>query len=337
MASNDSPHFVDIALDPPLATTLLRAKLPTFPTVTSVEDIKVGFNNRCYSISTADGNRYILRLTKDTWPATKIIAEAASLAAVAHYNLGIPVPKLVAYNEASDTELHVRWMLMQKMPGALLEDVWATASDDMRTVIAHQLRDILAALQTPRLERIGGWVFDVDGTTPVIGPYFDGALGPYETEKAWLEARFSSQVNRTMSVDALAPLRPFVPIATVVIEQYLAEMTPAPIVFFHGDFAFRNILVNDGAVTGILDWEWCGAMPQWKEWCDCSFEDRNVLNYVPSLGFENIAEFQARRQLWELIEGLAPWQVGAWPEKDAKYIDEAKQTIERCIAVLKHN
>ncbi|KDO35633.1 hypothetical protein SPRG_00477 [Saprolegnia parasitica CBS 223.65] len=337
MASADSPHFVDIAMDTTLATALIRVKLPAFPEVAAIADVKVGFNNRCYVVTTLDHRSYILRLTKDSWPATKIVAEAASLAAVRYLKLDIPVPKLVAFNEISDPTWHVRWMLMEKLPGRLLDDVWESVDEATRADLARQIQTILKTLQKPRFSQIGGWVFDDDGTTPVVGPYFDGNWGPFDSEADWLRTLFENQVRQTLTAEVLAPLRSLVAPARAALVLYLeTTMSPSPIVLFHGDFAFRNMLVDDqNVVSGILDWEWCGVMPRWREYVDVSFEDRNVLSYVPSLQYENSEEYTQRWHVHQLIQGFAPWQIGAWPEKDAQYVAEAIVTIEAAIAHLK--
>jgi RIO-like serine/threonine protein kinase len=34
-----------------------------------------------------------------------------------------------------------------------------------------------------------------------------------------------------------------------------------PIAFTHGDISSRNILVRDGCIVAILDWEWVGFYP----------------------------------------------------------------------------
>ena len=39
------------------------------------------------------------------------------------------------------------------------------------------------------------------------------------------------------------------------------------IAFTHADFAPRNILVEDGRVTAILDWEYAGWYPAYWEYC----------------------------------------------------------------------
>ncbi|KAF2684951.1 hypothetical protein K458DRAFT_442677 [Lentithecium fluviatile CBS 122367] len=45
----------------------------------------------------------------------------------------------------------------------------------------------------------------------------------------------------------------------------LVKSVPDPILFSHGDFAQHNILVKDGAVTGLLDWEYAGWYPEYWE------------------------------------------------------------------------
>lgn len=40
----------------------------------------------------------------------------------------------------------------------------------------------------------------------------------------------------------------------------------SPIVFTHGDIAARNILVRDGRIVAVLDWEFAGWYPEYWEY-----------------------------------------------------------------------
>ncbi|ETV74685.1 hypothetical protein H257_10806 [Aphanomyces astaci] len=105
-------------------------------------------------------------------------------------------------------------------------------------------------------------------------------------------------------------------------------MSTCPVVLFHGDFAFRNMLVDNGEVVGILDWEWCGTMPLWKEWGDVSFGDRHVYEYVPS--FKYSTPIQHVAALGEHAGSVFPWQMGCWLKKGAQYTNEAEQSLRDC-------
>ena len=39
------------------------------------------------------------------------------------------------------------------------------------------------------------------------------------------------------------------------------------IVFSHGDIGFHNIMVCDGHITAILDWEYAGCYPEHWDFC----------------------------------------------------------------------
>lgn len=68
------------------------------------------------------------------------------------------------------------------------------------------------------------------------------------------------------------------------------RMPPAtPYTFTHGDLSYGNIMVKDGSVTGIIDWETAAYMPVWCESLCVSFsgceEDEEwrmlLRNYMP--------------------------------------------------------
>lgn len=71
-----------------------------------------------------------------------------------------------------------------------------------------------------------------------------------------------------------------------------------PVVFTHGDIAARNIIVRDGHVAALLDWEYAGWMPEYWEY---AFALR---------GMENVA--------WQTLGCEVPWLFGT--RFDLEYI-----------------
>ena len=47
----------------------------------------------------------------------------------------------------------------------------------------------------------------------------------------------------------------------------LSEHKNYQIVFTHGDLRQQNIVVKEGVVTGIIDWELAGRYPEYWEYC----------------------------------------------------------------------
>ncbi|RAK97506.1 uncharacterized protein BO80DRAFT_482083, partial [Aspergillus ibericus CBS 121593] len=88
------------------------------------------------------------------------------------------------------------------------------------------------------------------------GPVTDTILeryhtqGPFDSEEAFNTAIISAFI-------AMEPRRHIKNFLTGMLSQNTHR-----IVFTHGDFRLANIMVHDGHVTGIVDWEYSGWYPR---------------------------------------------------------------------------
>lgn len=70
------------------------------------------------------------------------------------------------------------------------------------------------------------------------------------------------------------------------MEPYIRGMMSAKkyaIVFTHGDFYPRNIMVKDGHVKAIIDWEMAGWYPEYWEFAKAFWLERFVNDWAPHL------------------------------------------------------
>ncbi|KAG5954820.1 hypothetical protein E4U57_004095 [Claviceps arundinis] len=76
------------------------------------------------------------------------------------------------------------------------------------------------------------------------------------------------------------------------------------IVFTHGDLNMRNIMMHNGRLSGLIDWETCGWFPDYRDYTKAHFITkirRRWLRIVDTV-FEKLGNFEAElaveRQLW---------------------------------------
>lgn len=160
----------------------------------------------------------------------------------------IPVPKIL---NAYETE-GCRYMVMEFLEGEKLESAWPDLSNEHRKSICsdlhnylHQMRNIL-----PPKAFIGS----VSGG-PAVDRRSLGSVkgGPFACEE---------EFNKWQ----LGQLRDNTPLLNQ--EMYTAmHRTDHKIVFSHGDLGFHNIMVRDGHITAILDWEHAGWYPEHWDFC----------------------------------------------------------------------
>lgn len=161
-------------------------------------------------------------------------------------NTSIPVPTIIA--DWVENQRH--FLVVKRVPGKPLKEIWSTLTDNEKDGISKQaasyLRE-LSKLQASRMESLDGMpVWD----PALFGDDFKGSHGPLS-----LDDELFAEMTKTLSdvpKRALQRLRKRMP-------------TAGPYTFTHGDMNISNFIVNDGNLTGIINWEASGYFPVWRE------------------------------------------------------------------------
>ncbi|KAE8332238.1 kinase-like domain-containing protein [Aspergillus sergii] len=138
---------------------------------------------------------------------------------------------------------------MSFVEGHSLDKAWETYDRVTKNRVTNQLKGYIRELhEIPPSDYIGSVDF-----RPVTDPILDGCpnQGPFSAKEAFDNAL----------IDAYRSKAP-----RCHIKSFLAGMLSQnkhQIVFTHGDLHLANIMVNNGSVTGILDWEFGGWYPEY--------------------------------------------------------------------------
>ncbi|KAH8424146.1 uncharacterized protein LDX57_001900 [Aspergillus melleus] len=149
------------------------------------------------------------------------------------------------------------YIFMDFVEGQTLDKVWDGYDEGAKARIANQLKAYFHEL---RRIHAPGYIGSVDS-----GPVMDPMLEYYHTRGAKTgEGPFPSleTFNNTL-IDAYQ-----LKVPKRHIKSFLSGMlseTNHQIVFTHGDLRHANIMVHEGSVTGILDWEFSGWYPEYWE------------------------------------------------------------------------
>lgn len=136
---------------------------------------------------------------------------------------------------------------MDYVEGTILEETWNELSDGDRAAISDQLRDYIGQLRRIKGTYIGGFQ---------RGPAIDGRRfthegGPFATEAEWNDFLLSNLM--TQCPDALQSMA-------------RSQMrTDHDVVLTHGDLVGVNIIVRDGRIASVVDWERAGFYPEYYE------------------------------------------------------------------------
>ncbi|KAH8922614.1 kinase-like protein [Atractiella rhizophila] len=172
-------------------------------------------------------------------------------------NTSVPAPAFKGEWEFGNN----RFVAMELIPGVPLADCWLEMSEEERKNVMQQLAGYLHEVRTKLRSDYIGRPNRQQGYYPYIN---SGAFwGPFETEKQLIDHERSRCFVKWPStiVQQITRLRLFCSFNRSKTDQGLPSF-----VFSHCDLNPYNILVENGSITGIIDWEWSGYYPEWMEY-----------------------------------------------------------------------
>jgi aminoglycoside phosphotransferase (APT) family kinase protein len=194
-----------------------------------------GHSNLTYRFVDASGTAYVLRR-----PPLGHVLESAHDMGREHRIVaalqGSDVPVAPALGLCTDVEVNdAPFYLMQFVEGAVLHDAETTepVSAAHRQQISEHVVDVLAALHNTVPETVGL-----------------GDLGRKEAYLARQLKRWNKQWVATKTHEI-----PEMEATEQLLQAHMPEQIGAAIV--HGDYRLGNLMVKDGRVAAVLDWELC--------------------------------------------------------------------------------
>ncbi|KAJ3152434.1 hypothetical protein HDU86_005615 [Geranomyces michiganensis] len=233
---------------------------------------------------------FLLRISRPCVPVIKTENEVACLAWVRKHAPSVPVPEVLFWASDDTSEFGYEYMVVEEIPGVSLDKCWRGMSTEVLDLIAEQVAghciDLMAASSAAGFDgAVGGLRFDKRGDIANI------ALGPFVNEKCWEESVIRAHLPSNESFETVNAVGPFTSysayLATEIsipcrllsvyapekytslvarASQFVQTVLPThcktidkiPTQFSHRDTHFGNIIVHNGRVTGIIDWEFAG-------------------------------------------------------------------------------
>ncbi|KAK7212614.1 hypothetical protein V2G26_019792 [Clonostachys chloroleuca] len=185
----------------------------------------------------SDGRTVIVKFAKQD-PRAAINRSEATMQQFAATH-GILTPKVLrVYDIMGEAGPIGRAIVMEKAPGVPLVQL-----------------ALMRSLTMPYIGRVG-----YQPTWNVFNGRQTYALGPFPDRKSfdeWCLHRIRQKPDRSHTL-AKWRLRRHV-------KKDRARSTEGRFVLTHGDLSPRNIMVEDGKITGIIDWQFSGFFPEWVE------------------------------------------------------------------------
>ncbi|THH17322.1 hypothetical protein EW146_g3467 [Bondarzewia mesenterica] len=209
--------------------------------------------------------------------------EEECLAMVVAHSIGIPVPRFISYG---DHGRRCSWgsILMTRIPGRPLSDVFDSLSPSELETIKDELARHISRMRlysNPWGRRVCG----IDG-----GDVYGARVPMRHISACEDEATFYASLLRfTFPNGSEEDAR------TLDTARKMTSLPPHGIVFTHGDLWHHNIMVSDGHITGIIDWEWAGWLPEYWEYTSIMRWTRSpwsqLLATLPGYKYEKELEY----------------------------------------------
>jgi aminoglycoside phosphotransferase len=172
------------------------------------------------------------------------IDEAQKLSFIQESGLEIPVPVVYSAGKCGD----IGFIEMEWKEGDTSESAWSELANEDKLSYARQLREIVNGLRSLEGRYIGSLE-----QGPAIDPRRSPNRGePFQTEAAFNKFLLSNTISTTPTI----------------YRKMLESLLPATdhkIVLTHRDLSPTNIIVKEGRVVGIVDWEYAGWYPEYWE------------------------------------------------------------------------
>ncbi|MGC4189625.1 MAG: phosphotransferase [Thermomicrobiales bacterium] len=290
MYDQSTPFGAEPATNPALLRTLEAAGLPA----TGSFHAKAGWVSRVWV-----GDEYVVRLINDQRHRDAYRHEASVIKLLAGSE--VPHARIVAHGDGPDGP----WYVSERLPGQSLYEAWPAADSATRQAIVESLGSALRALH------------HVPVQADLLPPWLAGALAG----KPW-PAFHPPVVNAALQQVEAARRVPghdagLLDDVADWVQARLAMFAADKPVLVHGDLHGSNVIVDQGRVTGLIDFAEALAQPADVEldtilrWCAKAREfpptpeeqglDETTLTEVPGWLHGAYPELFAREHLRERL------------------------------------
>lgn len=202
----------------------------------NIQRFPTGMANYVYDVQTKDGQNLVVRLTRSD--LSHFFEGAISWYETLH-NIGVPLPKLYI-GTTTDAEYGFPTMIMDRLEGKDLGDVYLSLTTEQKKNLAHQI--VRIQQKVAQLPEGKGYGYARSTDDPRLLPHWVDVLDAnLEKSRKRLE---QSQITDTTIVDRVQE-------AIHAHMEYFSQVKPT---CFLDDTTVKNVVINkDGNLSGIVD------------------------------------------------------------------------------------
>lgn len=225
------------------------------------------------------------------------------LAMEAARRAGIPVPRVICYGEQLDTPHAPVFILMTRLPGRESGQVYESLTSAERDTVCFELDPYLSSMRKWESPWGGDRICSSSGThiRSVRVPF--AKMGPFDSEQQMNDYLLYPDGHHIYEHEETFPR------LKKEIDKLFNDRHR--IVYTHGDLKHYNILIHDGHVSGLIDWESAGWYPDYWEFT-------TALRFVPESswwydfvvklgGHRYLVYCEAERALTNLTTDYCTW------------------------------
>ncbi len=155
-----------------------------------------------------------------------------------------PVPELVLFDDSRSIS-RFDYMVCKRIAGRNTEENWKALSSEERESLAFQAGQLLCRIHSVTVSEFGEL----------------SERGPFPKTRFWeeyLRFTFNYHLSEAMELNLFSQTtrKRFLDFFESHVQSFSSVLGPRLI---HGDFHFGNLLCLEGAITGVMDFEWASA------------------------------------------------------------------------------
>jgi len=202
--------------------------------ISRVTRFPTGMCHYVYEVVTTSGKAYVVRIAS---PGTRSYIEGGLYWHPILKDAGVPVPAL----HASGSDNSFAYMLLERLPGSDLGQVYGTLSSSAKHALAGAIAEVQRAVGMLPKPRGFGFAFSYEQVNTA------GKSSWIEVVRADI-SRSEERIRRVGRIDTR-----FIERTRAVLaghETHLRDVEPVP---FLDDVTTKNVIINNGVLSGIVD------------------------------------------------------------------------------------
>ncbi|KAJ5951934.1 uncharacterized protein N7479_010347 [Penicillium vulpinum] len=197
----------------------------------------------------------------------------------------IPAPRAIDVLETSDAA----YLLMTRVPGRPIGQLLDTMTDKQVHNVVADLKRYVAELRAIPNQVSKFQICNSEG-----GGILDWRIRDSQSEELRFETEtdFHNHLTRKMTDDTRR-------------QAAKSHTIPHAIVFTHSDLNPRNILAENGRITGIVDWENAGFFPEYWEYTKTHYTVRHVIRWLADVVDQTFEGYRDELYVDNMLSDLA--------------------------------